>query len=511
MAKLTPERRVQRNIDWIEKYCRIPEGKDIGKRVKLRAFQKRWMKRIYGNPFGTRLAILSVARKNGKTGFVGMLLLLHIVGPESVPNSQLFSTAQSKEQAAVIFNLAAKMVRASADLRGCIIIRDTAKELVCPERGTKYRALSADVSTAFGLSPAFTVHDELGQVRGPRSGLYEALETATGAQENPLSVVISTQAPTDADLFSQLIDDALKGDDPRIVCELYSAPKESDPFDEETIKLANPALGDFLNKDEVLGMAERARRLPSAEADYRNLILNQRVEQSNPFISKSTWQKCGGDIAANFDELPAYGGLDLSAVKDLTAFVRIAAVGDEWHAKPTFWLPEDGLRERAREDKVQYDIWWDQGYLETTPGPAIQYDYIARYLITVIETTKIKKIAFDRWNWLHFRAALVRQGLPEAVIDEIFVEFGQGYKSMTPALRNLEAMILPAKLRHANHPVLAMCAHNAVITSGAAEERKLDKAKARGRIDGMVALAMAADIATGQQPKPIEYKIFVVG
>lgn len=508
--KLTPAQRVQRNIRWIEKFCRIPEGRDIGKPVKLRDWQKRWIRAIYGNPQGTRLAILSVGRKNAKTTFAAFLLLLHLVGPESVPNGQLYSTAQSKEQAAVIFGLAAKIVRIAADLRGCVIIKDTAKELVCPERGTKYRALSADVTTAYGLSPAFTVHDELGAVKGPHSGLFEALETATGAQEAPLSVIISTQAPTDADLLSQLIDDAQKGADKRVVCELYSAPKELDPFDVETIKLANPALGDFLNQEEVMAMAESARRLPSREADFRNLVLNQRVEQSNPFISKAVWQTCGGEITETFEKLEAYGGLDLAAVNDLTCLVRVAKEKDIWSVKPTFWLPADGLRERSRLDKVEYDNWWQNGYLETTPGRAIEYDYIARYIINLLQTTKLRKIAFDRWNWSHFRAALVRQGMAESAIDDTFIEFGQGYQSMSPALRALETLILTGQMRHANHPVLAMCASNAVVTRDPAGNRKLDKLKARGRIDGMVSLAMATAVALGEQAKKTEYKILVV-
>src|SRR4249919_3638145 len=135
---ITPAARVKRNIAWIEKYCRIPAGKDIGKHVRLRKFQREWITAIYGNPAGTRLAILSVGRKNAKTTFAAFLLLLHLVGPESVPNGELFSTAQSKEQAAVIFGLAAKIVRIAADLRGCVVIRDTAKQLFCPERGTLY-------------------------------------------------------------------------------------------------------------------------------------------------------------------------------------------------------------------------------------------------------------------------------------------------------------------------------------------------------------------------------------
>ena len=229
------------------------------------------------------------------TALAAFLLLANLCGPVGYHrrNSQLFSTAQSREQAAIIFQLAAKIVRMSPVLRDVINIRDTAKELLYPEFGTRYRALSAEATTAYGLSPSFVVHDELGQVRGPRSPMYEAMETATGAQEGPLSVIISTQAPTDADLLSILIDDALAGHDPRTVVKLFTAPQDLDPFDVETLKLANPAMGTFLNEVEVLAMAEDARRMPAREAEYRNLVLNQRV---NP-TTRLCRRRCGRPAA----------------------------------------------------------------------------------------------------------------------------------------------------------------------------------------------------------------------
>ena len=165
------------------------------------------------------------------------------------------------------------MVRMNRDLAQAVVVRETAKELLCPELGTKYKALSAEASTAFGLSPALIIFDELGQVRGPRSSLYEALETATAAQASPLSIIISTQAPTDADLLSILIDDALAGHDPHTVVKLYSASTDLDPFAEATIRLANPAFDAFMNQREVLAMAADAKRMPAREV---------RVQESGP-------------------------------------------------------------------------------------------------------------------------------------------------------------------------------------------------------------------------------------
>src|SRR5262245_4776712 len=270
-SKPKRQTRAERNIWWIETYCRIPEGPDVGQPVVLRPWQKRELKKIYDNRAGTRRAIISFGRKNAKTTLAAFILLLHLCGPEAATrrNSQLYSAAQSRDQAALIFNLAAKIIRMSPDLNAVVGIRDTAKQLYCPELGTLYRALSADASTAYGLSPSLIIHDELGQVRGPRSELYEALETATGAHQDPLSIIISTQATTDADLLSLLIDDAMARNDKRVTLSLYTAPIDDPPFEERTIRKANPALGDFLNRTEVMAMAESAKRMPASEASFR--------------------------------------------------------------------------------------------------------------------------------------------------------------------------------------------------------------------------------------------------
>jgi phage terminase large subunit-like protein len=319
----------QKVINWIERNCYIPDGIHLGKKVQLRDWQKKEICKIYDNPAGTRRAIISFGRKNAKTTLAAFLLLVHLCGPKARPNSQLFSAAQSREQASVIFDLARKIVRMSPELVDFVTIRDTGRQLLCKELGTHYRALSAEVSTAYGLSPVFIVHDELGRVRGDRSELYDALETATGAQGSPLSIIISTQAPTDSDLLSKLIDDASEGHDPRTIVSLYTAPIEDDPFVIETIRKANPALGDFLNEQEVMGMAEDARRMPSRENEYRNLILNQRVEVTSPFISRQIWETCGSKPLP-LTGMPVFGGLDLSETKDLTALVLMGKAQGIW-------------------------------------------------------------------------------------------------------------------------------------------------------------------------------------
>lgn len=488
------ETRAERNIRWVQTYCRVPEGKFVGQPLKLAPFMVEDFRAIYDNPAGTRRAIISRGRKNAKTVEAAILTLLHLCGPEARPNSQLFSAAQSRDQAAILFGLAAKMVRLNESLNAAVIIRDTAKQLACPELGTLYRALSADATTAYGLSPVLVIHDELGQVRGPRSELYEALETATAAQEQPLSIVISTQAPTDADLLSVLIDDAAAAHDSRVVLRMDTAPEELDLFGEDAIRAANPAFDYFMNQREVLAMAEDARRMPSRQAEYENLVLNRRVEAHSPFISRPTWQACGADPLP-LDGVDVYGGLDLSAVSDLTALVLIGKVNGVWQVHPTFWLPADGLAEKSRIDRVPYDMWKRNGYLTAAPGKSIDYEYVAFALAELFSEMRIRKIAFDRWNFKHLKPWLLKAGFTEQEIEAHFVEFGQGFQSMSPALRDLESEILNGRIAHGNHPVLTMCAANAVVETNPAGGRKLAKNKASGRIDGMVALAMAIGAA----------------
>lgn len=501
--KKPPLSRGERNARWIEKFCRVPEGIKVGKPVKLTREQRRWLSDIYDSP--TRLFVLSMGRKNAKTTFAAFLLLLHLVGPEAIPNGHLFSAAQSREQAAILFALAAKIVRMSPELAKWVAIRESSKQLVCSELGTLYRALSAEASTAYGLSPCFIVHDELGQVAGPRSELYEALETAGGAQSSPLSVIISTQAPTDADLLSTIIDKAISEPSPGVKVVLYSAPPDDPPFAVETIKKANPHFDAFMNRDEVKRMAEEARRLPAREASYRNLILNQRVEASDPFVTRTVWK----ENAAPPNPVKGravYVGLDLSEVADLTCGLLLTEDGD---IEPTFWLPAEGLAEKARADRVPYDVWHRQGFLKTTPGRAIEYEYVAQWLFDVFSEHDVRAVAFDRWNMRHLRPWLVKVGFSEEQLSR-FVEFGQGFVSMSPALRAVESKLLAKKYRHGDHPVLTMCASNATVLKDPAGNRKFTKAKSRGRIDGMLALAMAEGVMPQNPDAAPEYKMLIL-
>jgi len=489
---------------FIEKYCLCPEGDHVGKPMVLEDFQRKFILDIYSNPYGTHTAYLSLGRKNGKTSLIAAILLAHICGPEAVQNSQIVSGAQSQDQAAVIFELARKMVDMSPALSKVVRVQPSGKRLIGLVRNVLYRALAAEGKTAHGLSPIVAILDEVGQVRGPTDKFVTAITTAQGAYSNPLLIAISTQAPTDLDLFSTWIDAQKAANDPRVVCHVYSAPEDAAIDDPRAWAAANPALGKFRSVADVEKQAKAALAMPANEPEFRNYILNQRVEAANPFVTRTVWETCGaapGDIGKK----KVWAGLDLSAAHDLTAFV---AVDESGGVHPTFWLPADGLAEKSRQDKVPYDLWARQGILNTTAGKAIEYEFVAEFLRGFFDRYSVQQVAFDRYNMKFLRPWLEKAGFSEKELL-LFVEFGQGTLSMTPALRELEVKLLNAQLRHGNNPILNMCANNAKVI-GDSGARKFDKKTARGRIDGMVSLAMAVGVMPTAGEPPKQYQVMFI-
>lgn len=479
---------------FIERYCVIPEGAQVGKPMRLMPFQRNFILAIYDNPRRIRRAYLSIARKNGKSALIAAILLAHIVGPEAVQNSQIISGARSRDQAGLVFKLASKMIQLSEQLRKLVRIIPSAKSIVGLVRNVEYKAISAEAGTAHGLSPVLAILDEVGQVKGDQDAFVEAIETSQGAYDAPLLIAISTQAPTDADLFSTWLDDA--GENDYAVSHVYTAPEDCDLMDEKAWRAANPALGAFRNLEEMKAAALEASRMPSKENSFRWLYLNQRIEAHSPFVTKTVWAENGGDPGAL--DGPIYGGLDLSEVSDLTAFVAVCEQGEKYGVHPTFWLPSDGLADKARADRVPYDRFAASGHLNTAPGKTVDYAYVADWLYSFCSGRDVRRINFDRWNYRHLKPWLERSGFTPDQLEgdtAIFKEFGQGFASMSPALRDLEAALLTSKLAHGAHPVLEMCARNAVVQQDAAGNRKLVKAKSRGRIDGMIALTMAMSAA----------------
>jgi phage terminase large subunit-like protein len=495
----------ERVIRFIESHLVVPEGDLVGQPVRLMDFQKRFILEVFDNPHVTDTAILSVGRKNTKTATIAFLVVAFLVGPVAVQNSRINSGALSLKQAAEVFNLASKCVNLSPKVRDLIHIVPAGKRMIGKIMNVEYSAVSAEAKTAHGSSPMVAILDEVGQIRGPQSDFVDAITTGQGAYSNPLLIYISTQAASDADFFSILIDDALKNKPLKTVCHVYQADKGCDVLDEAQWAKSNPALGVARSLADMRKQAEKAARMPTFANTFRNLNLNQRVSIFAPFIPVDKWLACLTDSPIP-EGLEVFGGLDLSKRTDLTAFTICAQDGANVYAETYFWAPEDGLLDRCDIDRVRYDIWADEGHLILTPGATVDYDFVVNDILRILDGRELVSLAFDPWRMDVFKSALEKAG---ASIE--MTPFIQGFKSMSPALEEVEALFMGNKLKHLRNPVQTMCAANAITTVSPTGFRKLDKSKKTGRMDGMVSMCMAIGnmLSVQKIEKPINITSYI--
>ncbi|MGV0820819.1 terminase large subunit [Martelella sp. AMO21009] len=500
--------RAERVIAFLEDLP-ITAGKLAGTTMTLRDWQRDFIEAVYAEDENgrrpVRTAVLSMARKNGKTQLAAGLALCHLMGPEAEPRGEVYSAALTRDQAAKLFQEMVAILAAHPELEDRANVIRFNKQIEVLEgrgEGSIYAALSADAGSKMGLSPSFVVYDELGSA--PNRDLFDALDTAMGARDNPLMMCISTQAAADHHVFSELIDygnqvNAGDVEDPSFHLTLYTAPADADPFDPDTWALANPALDDFRSLEDVQRQASQARLVPSKESAFRNLILNQRVSAVARFIHKAEWDRCNAapDLAA-LKGRECYGGLDLSGARDLTAFVLVFPGETGFDVLCRFFMPEANIAERSNEDRVPYDLWARQGHITLIPGATIDPSFVAQSMIEAASEYDLKAVAYDRWRIEDLKRELALFG---ATIP--LEPFGQGYRDMSPAVDTLERHVAEKMLAHGGNPVLNMCAANAVITRDAAGSRKLDKDKATGRIDGLVALAMALQVSGRHEPEAL--------
>ena len=486
----------------------ITAGKLAGTTMTLRGWQREFIEAVYAEDGEgrrpIRTAVLSMARKNGKTQLAAGLALCHLMGPEAEPRGEVYSAALTRDQAAKLFQEMCAILQAHEELddRANVIRFNKQIEVLTGDgAGSIYAALSADAGSKMGLSPSFVVYDELGSA--PNRDLFDALDTATGARDNPLMICISTQAAADHHVFSELIDYGVRvqsGDieDASFHLTLYAAPADADPWDHATWLAANPALDDFRSLEDVQRQASQARLVPSKESAFRNLILNQRVSAVSRFIHKAEWDRCNAALdEAALAGRECYAGLDLSGSRDLTAFV-LAFPDDNrgFDVLCRFFMPEANIAERSNEDRVPYDLWARQGHITLIPGSTIDPSFVAQEIMLAAGKYALQTVAYDRWRIEDLKRELGLFG------GNVPLEpFGQGFKDMSPAVDVLERHVAEQKLRHGGNPVLNMCAANAVVTRDPAGSRKLDKSKASGRIDGLVALAMALQVSGRHEPE----------
>lgn len=471
----------------------VPEGLKTGQPLRLEPFQIAFILAVFDNPHQTRRAIMSIARRNGKTFLVAVILLAYILGPEAILNATYSSSAQSRDQAALVFNLMNKMLMMSPGLNGLYRVVPSSKRIVGLSKNTEYVALSSDAKTGHGKSLAVVLLDEAGQIRGPSSDYVDMLISSQGSYKAPLMLTISTQAADNNDLLSTWIDDAIINQDVRTVCHLYEVPEDVDMMDESKWIYANPGLGVFRSLEDMRQQAESAERIPAQQAGFRNLLLNQRISLESIWLAPSIWKENGAAYDMEvFREKGVSIGLDLSRINDLCCAV-ISAMDDdgEVHVRCYTFSPLYGIVERANRDRNPYPLWVEQGHIYAPPGKTLDYDMVAGWLKIELERENISVngIYFDRWAAKEFFAACDRVGFAQNATRE---EVGQGFQSISPRVTAMETALLQGRIRHGgNQPVLNLGASSAIVVADPGNNRKLDKSRSANKIDGIMAMLMS--------------------
>lgn len=503
----------------------IPSGTGQGKPFILADFQKRFIRDIY-EPHSkedrrvVRRAILSMARKNGKTALIAAIVLAHLIGPEAIVHGEIYSAANDREQASIIFKFVKQFLDLEPKLMSKVEIIPSTKTVIGRVTGSLYRAVSAEAGTKHGYTPSVVIYDELAQSRN--RDLYDVLDTSFGARDEPLFITMSTQSNDPAHILSRLIDDGLSKTDPSIVCHLFCADEDCEIDDEEQWAKANPALGLFRDREDLATAIRKAKRLAAEEPKVRNLLLNQRVSPTATLIARADWMEAAGD-ARIVDGEDVYLALDLSRVNDLSACVMVSA-DEPVRVQPFFWKPAERLIDHSNRDfgvgNLRYQEWADAGYLLTSPGRAIDPLVIATEIAGLTERYNVRALAYDRWRMNDLLREFDHIGLHTYVFKEgdqqrhdglCLVPWGQGFKDMAPAIDALENALDEGKLIHDNNPVLNWNISNAVATMDPAGNRKIDKSKVTFRIDGAVALAMAMGLRSRDHKtaKPIDIESLI--
>jgi phage terminase large subunit-like protein len=307
-------------------------------------------------------------------------------------------------------------------------------------------------------------------------------------------------------LITACASNAVRLVDPHFHLTLYSAPPEDDPWSAKTWRKANPALGDFRSLEDVKRLAAQAQRMPSAEASFRNLILNQRVDTMEHFISPALWKRCASTSLPKLRGRRCFGGLDLGSTRDLTALVLVFSDDTGgYDILCKIWLPGD-IKEAEDRDRTPYSLWVRHGYLLTFPGRAsTDPKAVAQEIARLHGEYHLEGLAYDRW-----RINDLQRELDDIGCDVKVIEHGQGFKDMAPAVDLLERLVAEEKLRHDANPVLASAVTACKVELDPAGNRKLSKRKSTGRIDPAVALAMALAISTSEPEREPSYQLFVI-
>ncbi len=490
-------------VSFIECLCHT-KGTWAGEPFELIDWQEQIIRDLFGvlKPNGYRqfnTAYIEIPKKMGKSELAAAVALLLTCG-DGEERAEVYGCAADRQQASIVFEVAADMIRMCPALnKRCKILAATKRIIYLPTNSF-YQVLSAEAYSKHGFNIHGVVFDELHTQ--PDRKLFDVMTKGSGdARMQPLYFLITT-AGTDVHSICyethQKAKDILEGrkTDPTFYPVIYGAEPDDDWSDPKVWKKANPSLGITVGIDKVRAAYESARQNPAEENAFRQLRLNQWVRQAVRWMQMEKWDACREDFdERSLEGRPCYGGLDLSSTTDVTAFVLVfppTADDPKYRILPYFWIPEENMERRVQKDHVPYDLWERQGKVISTEGNVIHYGFIEKFIEKLGEKYNIKEIAFDRWGAVQMTQDLDGMGFT-------VVPFGQGFSSMSPPTKELMNLVLSGRLAHDGNPVLRWMMDNVCVRTDPAGNVKMDKAKSTEKIDGAIATVMALDRAIRNQ------------
>lgn len=484
-------------LRWIAKNATITEdgiGCTTGDRMVLQPWQQAFIWILFGwrRVDGTRRfrnVYVELARGNGKSKLASAIALYVLVG-EGVKGSAVFSIATTMEQAGVVFNDAALMAqnKTKADLLPLVRNKNL---LYIPGTATVCRPLASNEHNLDGLKPNLIVVDELHAHRS--RGPWNKCKTAQGKKPGSMMFAITTAGfDRHSVCYEQrgYVENVLNGiyEDDSYFGWICALDADDDPFDRNNWYKSNPNLGVSIELQTLEDAAKQAQLIPSEYNDFLRLRCNIWTESSVRWMPMDKWDVCKDPIEAEaLLGRPCFGGMDLSTVSDISAFVLVFPPwgGDTfWRVLPFFFMPGDNIPERVKKDRVPYDAWKREGFFEVTPGNVIDFDYIREFVSDLADKYDIIEVGYDPWNSHQIVTQLTSDGL-------VLVPVRQGYISLNSPTKFLMEKVLKEELSHGDNPVLRWMVSNSVVELDPSGLIKISKNKSSEKIDGVAAMIAA--------------------
>lgn len=497
------KKKADRAVTFIENLCHT-KGKWAGTPFWLLPWQEQLIRDIFGivKPDGNRqfrTAFVEICKKVGKSELAAAVAL-YLLYADNEPSAEVYGAAADRQQASIVFDVAKQMVEMSPALMKRSKLMGATKRIVNYSNAGYYQVLSAEVGGKHGFSVSGLVFDEIHTQ--PNRQLYDVLtKGSSDARQNPLHFIITTAGNDRHSIAYELHTkavDILEGRrvDPTFYPVVYGLKDDEDWEDEANWYKVNPSLGYTVDIERLRDAYREAKQNPADEITFKWLRCNMWVSSTVAWIPNAIYMR--GNEPIDMDALAGrdcYAGLDLSSTGDITALVLIFPPRDEeekYVLLPYFWIPEETIPRRVKANSVPYDIWEKQGYIMSTEGNVIHYDFIEKFIMDLSEKYHILEIAVDRWNATQMIQNLEGEGFT-------IVPFGQGFSSMSAPTKEFYRLLMEGRIIHGGNPVLRWMAGNVVIDTDPAGNIKVTKAKSKEKIDGIVAAIMALDRCIRQE------------